>query len=141
MTVRPELLERVQPLYAGWYGGEKPWETIYGLPLRLASDASRLDLSPAWLAWVATAASLRLLEEVGVETIHAHDVRLSNLVRDGLGMEPGDSSMVSLELRSDFEPERLEGLRTAFRAGRLRAGFHLYSTEEDAQRLLEALRD
>jgi selenocysteine lyase/cysteine desulfurase len=139
MTVRPELLERVRPLYAGWYAGEQPWDTVYGLPLRLASDASRLDLSPGWLAWVGTSASLRLLHEVGVEAIHAHDVRLANLVRAGLGLEPAGSSMVSVALPTSFDTARLAGLRTAFRAGRLRAGFHLYSTEDDAARLLQAI--
>ncbi len=140
MTVRPELLERIQPLYAGWYAGPKPWESIYGLPLRLASDASRLDLSPAWHAWVGTAASLRLLNGVGVEHIHAHDVGLANALRAGLGLEPGDSAMVSLDLDPDFDPARLTGLRTAFRAGRLRVGFHLYNTEDDVERLLVALK-
>ncbi len=52
LTVRPELLDQVQPLYAGWYAGEEPWESIYGGPLRLAANARRLDLSPGWLAWV-----------------------------------------------------------------------------------------
>ena len=139
MTVRPELLERVQPLYAGWYAGEKPWESIYGLPLRLASDARRLDLSPGWLAWVGTAASLQLINEVGVADIHAHDLWLANLVRERLGLEPEGSSMVSLELAPDFDASRLRGLRIAFRAGRLRAGFHLYNTEQDAELLLLAL--
>ena len=140
MTVRPELLDRIQPLYAGWYAGPEPWESIYGLPLRLASDASRLDLSPAWHAWVGTAASLRLLNEVGVEHIHAHDIGLANTLRAGLGLEPGDSAMVSLDVDPDFDPARLTGLRTAFRAGRLRVGFHLYNTEDDVERLLVALR-
>lgn len=140
MTVRPELLERVRPLYAGWYSGEDPWESIYGLPLRMAADTSRLDLSPAWLSWVGTAASLAVLNEVGIEVIHEHDLRLANLVRAELGLEPGDSSMISLTLASDFDQTRLEDLRIAFRAGRLRAGFHLYSTEDDVARLLDAIR-
>lgn len=139
MTVRPEHLERIQPLYAGWYAGEDPWATIYGLPLRLASDTSRLDLSPGWLAWVGTAAALDLLNEVGVEAIHEHDVRLANLLRDGLGMEAADSPVVSLSLDAGFDASRLEGLRTAFRSGRLRAGFHLYNTEADVERLLAAV--
>lgn len=140
MTIRPELLERVLPLYAGWYAGEDPWGSIYGLPLRLAPDTSRLDLSPAWLAWVGTATSLALLNEVGVGSIHEHDLRLANLVRAELGLEAGDSAMVSLRLAPDFDRARLDGLRTAYRAGRLRAGFHLYSTETDAERLVEAVR-
>jgi selenocysteine lyase/cysteine desulfurase len=48
--------------------------------------------------------------------------------------------MVSLRLESDFDPSRLDGLRTAYRAGRLRAGFHLYNTEEDVDRLVAAVR-
>lgn len=140
MTVRPELLERITPLYAGWYAGQDPWQTIYGLPLRLASDTSRLDLSPGWLAWVGTNASLRLLDEIGIDVIHAHDLRLANRVRASLDLPPGDSSVISLELDRDFDSRRLEGLRTAFRAGRLRAGFHLYNTDEDVDRLLEAIQ-
>jgi selenocysteine lyase/cysteine desulfurase len=139
MTVREELLERVLPLQAGWYAGADPWQAIYGLPLRLADDASRLDLSPAWHAWVGTAASLRFLDAVGVDAIHEHDLRLANAVRAGLGLPPGSSSMVSLELGPGFDPARLEDLRTALRAGRLRVGFHLYNDDEDVERLLAAL--
>lgn len=141
MTVRPQVLERVTPLYAGWYAGQDPWDTIYGLPLRLAADTSRLDLSPGWLAWIGTSAALRVLNEIGVEAIHEHDVRLANRVRASLGLPAGDSSVISVELAPDFDASRLAGLRTAFRAGRLRAGFHLYNTDEDVERLLEAIRD
>lgn len=140
MSVRPAVLERVRPLYAGWYAGADPWESIYGLPLRLANDARRLDLSPAWLAWVGTAASLRLIADVGVQAIRAHDVGLADMARVGLGLEPSDSPMVSIELAPDFDSARLDGLRTAYRAGRLRVGFHLYNTVEDVERLLTAIR-
>lgn len=139
LTVRPELLERIHPLYAGWYAGEDPWDSIYGLPLRLASDARRLDLSPAWLSWVGTASSLRYLLDVGVERIHDHDVGLANLARERLGLAPSASSMLSLPLAPDFDPARLAGLRTSFRAGRLRAGFHLYNSEDDVERLVNAV--
>ena len=139
MTVRPELLGRVRPLYAGWYSGGEPWDSIYGLPLRLAADARRLDLSPAWHAWVGTSASLRLLNDVGVGVIHEHDVGLANALRSELGLAPSDSSMVSLELDPGFDDARLDGLRTAFRAGRLRVGFHLYNSAEDVERLVTAL--
>lgn len=140
MTVQAELLERIQPIYAGWYSGADPWDSIYGLPLRLASDARRLDLSPAWHAWVGSATSLRLLSDVGVEAIQAHDVGLANAARAGLGLPPSDSSMLSLELAPDYDMRRLEGLRMAFRAGRLRVGFHLYNSDEDVERLVAAVR-
>lgn len=140
MTVRPELQERIQPLYAGWYAGQDPWDSIYGPPLRLAKDARRFDLSPGWLNWVALVPALELLLDVGVANIHRHNVGLASSLRSRLGLEPSNSAIVSLELDSDFDGARLEGLHTAYRAGRLRAGFHLYNTEEDVDRLAKAVR-
>ena len=140
MTVRPELLERVLPLYAGWYAGDAPWESIYGTPLRLASDSRRLDLSPGWLAWVGTAPALQLVNEIGIETIHAHNLGLANSLLEQLGKAPTDSAIVSIDLGKGFDPGRLEGLSVAFRSGRLRVGFHLYNTEDDVARLVEAIR-
>ena len=74
LTVRPDLLDSLVPLAAGWYAGDDPWTSIYGLPLRLAPDARRLDVSPAWHAWVGTEASLGFLESVGVAALEEHAV-------------------------------------------------------------------
>lgn len=139
LTVRPELQDRMRPLFAGWYAGEDPWKSIYGDPLRLATDARRFDLSPGWLAWVGTAPALELLEHIGVEAIHDHDVRLANSLRTQLGYEPSNSAIVSLDLDPDFPSQRLDGLKVAYRAGRLRVGFHCYNTSADVTRLVHAL--
>jgi len=140
MTVGEAMIDQLRPLYAGWYAGDKPWESIYGLPLRLASDARRFDVSPAWLSWVGTVPALELVEEIGVEAIHDHDVGLANELRAGLGLEASNSPIVSLELPADLEKQRLDGLVTAFRAGRLRVGFHLYNTSDEVAQVLEAVR-
>ena len=139
ITVRPEVLDRVKPLYAGWYSGKNPWESIYGAPLRLATDARRLDLSPGWLAWVGTAPSLQLLVDLGVEQIHSHNVGLANSLLEGIGLPSGDSAIVALELDPGFDESRLSDFSTAYRAGRLRVGFHLYNTIDDVERLADAL--
>jgi hypothetical protein len=54
-TIYPVLTGELTPHYAGWYAGDDPWSSIYGGPLRLAGDARRFDVSPAWHAWVAAA--------------------------------------------------------------------------------------
>jgi selenocysteine lyase/cysteine desulfurase len=139
MSVRPERLEALRPSSAGWYAGDDPWTSLYGGPLRLADDARRLDLSPAWLCWVGAAPALEYIEAVGVERVHEHDVRLANRLLTGMDAEPADSAIASLE-HPDAGP-RLEraGIKAAVRAGGLRASFHLYTTEADVDRALEAL--
>ena len=142
MTIAPELRDRIVPLAAGWYAGEHPWDTCYGTPLRLASDARRFDVSPAWLSWHAAAATLELFEAVGLGRIHEHNLALANRLRTGLGLEPGDSAIVSLDA-ADEATERLAGagVTAAVRANRVRLGCHLYNDAEDVDRALEVLTD
>lgn len=140
MAVRPDLLERIPPVYANWFAGADIWDSLYGLPLRLAADARRLDLSPAWLSWVGTRPGLQLITDLGVEAIHRHNLDLANSLRAGLGLEPGPSAIVSVALPSDLPPGAMAGLRTSMRAGRMRVSFHLYNTQDDVDRLLAALR-
>jgi len=121
MTIAPDLRDRIVPLAAGWYAGEHPWDTCYGTPLRLASDARRFDVSPAWLSWHAAAAALELFQAVGLARIHEHNLAMANRLRTGLGLEPGDSAIVSLDA-ADEATERLvgAGVKAAVRANRVR---------------------
>ena len=139
LTVRAERLEELTPHLAGWYAGEERWATLYGHPLRLAGDARRLDLSPAWLSWVGTAPAVELLAAIGAEAIRDHAVRLANRVRDGLRMEPSDSAIVSLRVPGAGERLERAGIRASLRADGARIGFHLYNDEQDAEAVLSAL--
>ena len=139
MTVRPELAERLTPHGAGWYAGDDPHSSYYGEPLRLARDARRFDVSPAWFSWVGTAPAVELLVEIGVEQIHAHALRLANDFRSGLGLEPGDSAIVAAELEGVEELLRGSGVMAAARAGRLRTSWHVYNDDADVERTLEVL--
>ncbi len=105
------------------------------------SDASRLDLSPAWFSWVATEPALAVLREVGVEAIHDHDLALANRFRAGLGLAEGNSAIVSADLPGAEQRLLQAGIRTAVRGGSLRASFHLYNTEDDVDAALSALLD
>src|SRR6185436_7120775 len=102
-VVRPERLEMLRPLFAGWYAGDDPWTSIYGPPLRLAKGARRLDISPAWLAWAGTLPALDLLSEVGIAAIHRHDLGLGNKLRARLGLPPGDSAIVTVSTNGGLE--------------------------------------
>jgi selenocysteine lyase/cysteine desulfurase len=141
LTIGSERREELLPLAAGWYAGEVVADSYYGPPLRLASDARRFDLSPAWMSWVGAAPALALIADLGVETIHAHDLRMADRLRAGLGLPPGDSAIVSVSGLPDDTAERLAdaGVMAAGRGGALRLSCHLYTTQRDVDRALEAL--
>jgi len=117
LTVQGELLDSLVPHTAGWYAGARPWESIYGGPLRLAPDARRFDVSPAWHAWIGAAPSLELLAGIGVPALHAHAVGLADEFRAGTGLPSGNSAIVS----AIAEPEVPELMQTDHRIGSRRA--------------------
>ncbi|GAA4519294.1 aminotransferase class V-fold PLP-dependent enzyme [Actinoallomurus oryzae] len=129
--------DRIRPAAAGWYAGEE--HAYYGPPLRLAASARRFDISPAWFSYVGAAPSLDLLNDIGVEPIRAHNVALANRFREGLGLPPSDSAIVSVDVPGAEERLDAAGIRAAVRDGRLRVSFHLYTTEADVDTALDAL--
>jgi selenocysteine lyase/cysteine desulfurase len=135
----PALRERMRPDAAGWYAGQDPHDSYYGPPLRLADDARRFDISPAWFCYVGAAPALELVAEIGVPAIRDHDVALANRFLDGLGRPPGESAIVTVDVPGAQEKLERAGVRAAVRAGRVRASFHVYTSEEDVDLALNAL--
>ena len=137
LTASERLLGSVVPHSAGWYTGEDVHASYFGPPLRLAASARRLDISPAWFSWVGTEPALALLEQIGIEAIHEHDVALANRFRAGIGLEPSDSAIVCADLPGAAERLQDAGIVAAVRGGRLRTSWHLYNDEADVDRVLE----
>lgn len=139
MSVSPEAAETLIPHAANWYAGADIWSSIYGAPLRLANDARRFDISPAWLMWVGTLPALELLEEIGIPQIAAHGIGLANRLRAHVGLPSSDSPIVSVQTEGASEKLAAAGIKAAVRAGAARLSFGLYNSEADADRAAEAL--
>ncbi len=139
MVLDDALADRLTPHQAGWFAATDPLKDQFGPPLRLPDTARRFDTSPAWFSWVGTEPALQLINEIGVDTIHAHDLRLANRVRAGLGLPASDSAIVSADVPDATERLAQAGIMAAARAGRMRASFHLYNTEADVDAALNAL--
>ncbi len=133
----PQLQEMVRPLQAGWSSAVDG--KYYGLQAQQFDDARRYDQAPTWFTHVAAAPTFELVEAIGVEAIHRHDVGLANAFRAGLGMAPGDSAIVSADIPGAEERFAAADVRASVRGGRLRASFHVYSTPADVDRALNAL--
>jgi selenocysteine lyase/cysteine desulfurase len=138
-SVSERLLERVVPHSAGWYAGEDVHSSYFGPPLRLATSARRLDISPAWFSWVGTTPALELVQEIGVRAIHEHDLALANRFRAGVGLEPGNSAIVCADLPGANERLAEAGIVAAVRAGKLRTSWHVYNDEDDVDRVLDVV--
>jgi len=140
-TIASDLFDEVVPHTAGWYAGEDRWSSIYGGPLRLAADARRFDVSPAWQSWVGAAPALALLAGIGSGVLHEHGVGLANRFRAGVGEPPGASAIVTVAVGDGAaDAMRAAEVVGAMRAGRLRLSFHLYTSEEDVDFAVEVLR-
>jgi selenocysteine lyase/cysteine desulfurase len=126
MVVGPALQEALVPHSAGWFAGEDVHTSYFGPPLRLARDARRFDTSPAWFSWVATEPTLELVNRIG-------------RFRAGLGMEPSDSAIVSVEHPGAADLLERAGIQAAVRGGRLRVSCHLYNSEADVDAALDAI--
>jgi len=129
----------LQPRFANWYSGDDPWTSLYGAPLRIAEDGRRFNVSPAWFDFVGAAIATELLAEVGVDAINEYSVGLANKFRERLGLQPSNSTMVSLESDHDAALEDV-GIKAAVRAGRVRLSFYLYNTTDDVDLAASVLR-
>lgn len=127
------------PHSAGWWAGEDPWSTVYGLPLRTAPGSRGLDVSPVWLAQVGAAVSVPWLVGLDRTAVHAHCVGLADAFRSGLGLPPAGSAIVSVRVPDAMARLTAAGIAASSRAGAARLAFALYNTEADVDLALRAL--
>jgi selenocysteine lyase/cysteine desulfurase len=139
MSLSHRVSDSMIPHAANWYAGVKPWSSIYGLPLRLAKDARRFDVSPTWFSALGSGLTLPWMASLDRAAVEAHAVGLASRLRAELSLPQEHSAIVSIPTAA---AGRLEdaGIRASMRAGAVRVGFHLYNTEDDLDRLLDVLR-
>jgi selenocysteine lyase/cysteine desulfurase len=145
LTLSEEAQESVAPIHAGTFAAKDLWATTYGPIEELARSATRYDEPPAFPSYHGAEQSLALLEEIGIDAVHAHDTALAARFRAGLtelgyAPVPGDSAIVAVPQLGHRAPElAAAGVLLSDRAGNLRAAFHLYNSSADVDRVLELL--
>ncbi|MET0756727.1 MAG: aminotransferase class V-fold PLP-dependent enzyme [Mycobacterium sp.] len=139
MSLSDRVTRIMTPHAANWYAAEEPWQTIYGLPLRLADSARRFDTSPSWFSVLGSALTLPWLASLDTAAVEAHALGLANRLRAELQLPQQDSAIVSISITDAAERLGRAGIRASIRAGAVRVGFHLYNTEDDLDRLVDAL--
>jgi selenocysteine lyase/cysteine desulfurase len=140
VSLSDRVSSAMTPHAANWYAGDDPWQTIYGLPLRLAEDARRFDLSPAWFSVLGAGLAMPWLASLDGEAVQSHCLRLAHRLRTELDLPQQDSAIVSVPIQGAAEKLKRVGIRASVRAGAIRVGFHLYNNDNDLDRLVDALR-
>lgn len=141
LSVRPERMDAIAPHAANWYAGGDIWSSIYGTPLRLAADARRFDISPAWLSWAGAAPALELVASLDPAAVRDHDVGLADAFLARLGLPSQGSAIVTVDAEGAADALAAAGVRAAVRAGKVRLSFHLYNDEADVDLAAAALLD
>jgi selenocysteine lyase/cysteine desulfurase len=153
-----DLLQQLTTPNVHWMRvkGAEDFNRLDECDLDLVEDASRFDVNETanFFNLAAGTASLRYLQDIGLETIVAHDAALVQRILDGL---PGDvvlrssadhrhrSNIVALRGRDAAHTQqlfdRLQAARVfvSLRDGNLRISPHVYNTAADVDRLLEIL--
>ncbi len=140
MSLSDRMSRVMTPHAANWYAGIQPWQTIYGLPMQLADDARRFDVSPTWFSALGAGLTLPWLASLDRAAVQAHTVGLAASLRAALDLPQQDSAIVSLPIDDAADKLKRSGIRASVRAGAVRVGFHLYNDENDLDRLLDALK-
>jgi selenocysteine lyase/cysteine desulfurase len=139
LSIRPDATELTRPLAANWYAGDDPWQTVYGMPLRLAPDARRFDLSPVWFSVYGAAVALPYLADLDLSAVRDHNVGLADTTLKALDLPPRGSAIISLDLPDAADRLTAAGAKVSVRAGRARLSFHLYNTEDDVDLVVRSL--
>jgi selenocysteine lyase/cysteine desulfurase len=142
LTLSEPVQDRLRPLHAGWYAGDQVWQSVYGPEMHLAPDARRFDVSPAWQAWVGAEQAIGLFAGLDIAEVWQRTSGLGDALCDALGIPPQHQAIVTWPdpTGKDLRTLSEAGIRISGRAGRLRASFHLWNTEDDVTAVLRALR-
>ncbi len=143
LAISERLQREVRPLFAGWYAGADPWDACYGDSVALATDASALDVSPAWQAFVGAEPALRMFAGLDPDELYRHATGLAAAFRErlGLGQSEHPSAIVTWCDPDGHALARLTaaGITASGRAGRVRVAFHVFNDHDDVERAATAL--
>jgi len=139
MSLSERMFDALVPHLANPYAGEDLWSSVYGLPMRLAAGARRFDAAPVWLSVFGAGLSLPWVASLDRAAVEAHAVGLANRLRAELDLATTDSAIVSIPGAHIADALQRAGIRASVRGGSARVGFHLYNTDDDLDRLVDAL--
>jgi selenocysteine lyase/cysteine desulfurase len=142
-VVRADHHDELGPWNANWRAASDPYGRYAGGLLTLAEGAARFDVSVAWLPWIGGAVSLDLIRQWSAAGLLERPVAMAGELAARLGVEHGGASIVCAPVAdrdaTDAALERAR-VRAGFRGDGVRLSTHVYTTDLDIERAVDALR-
>lgn len=152
LWVDPDLISQCEPVDVGWFSHESPFEfDIHNF--RYAEGVLRFwGGTPTVLPFLVAANSLASLNDIGIENIRAHNVRLQQKVIDAIEpqclVSPASEAQRGGTLVLNFDERQqaiMDNMRNAnihfdSRATGIRIGPHVYNTVEQIDSLLACIQ-
>lgn len=143
--VRPDRWDALEAHNANWRAADQPFNRYFGGPLSLSETAARFDVSRAWLPWLGASESMRLLSSWRAGDLFEGVRRLADRLAESTGLPKPGSSLVCVPMA----PDRIEkaraalkeaGVKASVRGDSIRFSPHVYNTEADIDRTVEAIQ-
>ena len=140
--IRPDMWEALEAHNANWRAADQPFNRYFGGPLSLSETAARFDVSRAWLPWLGASESLRLMASWSETDAFEGVRRLADRLAAGTGIARPGSSLVCVPIvgaEKAREALREAGIKASVRGTSIRFSPHVYNTEADIDRAIEAI--
>lgn len=150
LWVNPEFIEQLAPRDVGWFSHRDPFEfDIHNF--EYAGDSKRFwGGTPSVLPYVVATNSIRLIDDIGVDAIRAHNQQLSRVLLDAI--EPryfssptnlalkGGTTVLKFEQQNQVtEALSAAGIEFDAREHGIRLSPHIYNTIEELQLVTDCL--
>ena len=142
LYVRSDRWDRLEAQNANWRASDQPFSRYFGGPLTLSSSAARFDVSRAWLPWLGASESMRLLASWRDSGLFDGARALADRLAEGTGCPRPGSTLVCVPIA---DPEHVRGalkeagIKAAVRGTSIRFSPHVYNTDGDVDRAIEAI--
>jgi selenocysteine lyase/cysteine desulfurase len=140
LVTRADIPSQFRPASPGWPATSDPAGPPYGIDITLPPTGRRFDSAPNLISMIGLRRSVDEIVRLGVANIREHNVTLANQVREGLGLSPANSAIITLPLQGAAAVLAQSGIRATEWRGNLRLSFHVYNSFEDVTRTLDALK-
>jgi selenocysteine lyase/cysteine desulfurase len=140
--VRADRWDALEAHNANWRAADQPFNRYFGGPLSLSENAARFDVSRAWMPWLGASESMRLLASWRESDVFEGVRRLADRLAEGTGLPKPGSSLVCVPIEGAEKARdalKQAGVKASVRGTSIRFSPHVYNTEADIDRAIEAI--